>query len=239
MIELVGTWYDEWDVAVKDPVKRAEFKQFKNTEETIEQIELVRERNQTRPANWPKQSVLEDFRGYRWTFLKWEKLCKVNDVRRSPAGGSCAIKRGDTQLAIFHVEGKGYYATQQMCPHRRAFVLADGIIGDDLSTGQPFVSCPMHKRNFMLTAKKDAGGGRCLNDESLNIATFPIEARGDDIWVKLPPEEELDALLGTKRWRVRKNEVPDTLASLNKLTAKTKIKFSNGAEECWDSRLQW
>lgn len=51
MSELVRTWYDEWKVALKDPATRAQFKQFKNTEERSEQIELVRERNQTRPVH--------------------------------------------------------------------------------------------------------------------------------------------------------------------------------------------
>lgn len=240
MQELVGTWYDEWEVAVKDPIKRGQFKQFKNTDERSEQIELVRERDQTRPANWPKQSVLENFRGYMWTSLEWERICNVKDLNHSPAGGSCAVKRGDTQLAIFYVEGKGFYATQQMCPHRRAFVLSDGIIGDDPATSQPFVSCPMHKRNYVLTADKDAGGGKCSNDDSLSIATFPVEARGDEIWIKLPPVEELDSVLGTKRWRVRKEEMPDKLASLDKYTAKTKIRFAPLRNSgCGGAELDW
>lgn len=36
----------------------------------------------------------------------------------------------------------------------------------------------MHKRNYGLTADKEAGGGKCLNDDNVSIATFPIEARG-------------------------------------------------------------
>ena len=240
MQALVGTWYDEWEVAVKDPVKRAQFRQFKNTTERDDQIELITERNQTRPANWPKESVLVDFRGYKWTSMEWEKICTAEDLRKSAAGGSCAVKRGDTQLAIFYVEGKGYYCTQQMCPHKRAFVLSDGIIGDDSSSASPFVSCPMHKRNYSLTADTEAGGGKCLNDDNVSIATFPIEARGEDIWVKLPPEEELDSLLGTKRWRIKKDEVPNKLGGLDKYTAKTKIKLSNGEDvRCGDNKLDW
>ena len=47
----------------------------------------------------------------------------------------------DTQLAIFHVPERGYYATQQMCPHKRAFILDHGIVGDD-KDGNLYVSCP-------------------------------------------------------------------------------------------------
>jgi|SRR5271155_255958 len=129
-----------------------------------------------------------------------------------------------------------------MCPHKRAFVLSDGIIGDDPGSPSPFVSCPMHKRNYSLTADEDAGGGKCLNDQAVSIATFSIEARGDEIWLKLPPVDELDSgrVLGTSRWRVKKSEVPDELASLDKFTTKTKIKFANVTEGgCGDNKLDW
>jgi nitrite reductase (NAD(P)H) len=126
-----------------------------------------------------------------------------------------------------------------MCPHKRAFVLSDGIIGDDPGSPSPFVSCPMHKRTYSLAADKDAGGGKCLNEEAVSIATFLIEARGDEIWLK-PPEGELDSVLGASGWRVKKSEVPDKLASLDKFTAKTKIKFANVSEGgCGDNKLDW
>lgn len=55
---------------------------------------------------------------------------------------SAAVRYGlDSQLAIFHVPSRGYYATQQQCPHKRAFVLDHGIIGDD-KEGNLYVSCP-------------------------------------------------------------------------------------------------
>jgi nitrite reductase (NAD(P)H) len=125
-----------------------------------------------------------------------------------------------------------------MCPHRRAYVLSDGIIGDDLETSQPFVSCPMHKRNYLLTSNKDNGGGKCLTDASVSIATFPIEARGDEIWVKLPPEEELDSLLRMRKWRIKKGETPDKLGWLDKITAKTKIRFRNTGDG-GEIKLDW
>jgi hypothetical protein len=53
---------DDREFALQDPVKTAQFK-FKNAEKRSGKIELIREDNQTRPANWPKQSVLEDIRG--------------------------------------------------------------------------------------------------------------------------------------------------------------------------------
>jgi hypothetical protein len=102
----------------------------------------------------------------------------------------------------------------------------------------PFVSCPMHKRNYNLSGDKEAGGGKCLNDDNVSIASFPIEERGEDIWVKLLPEDEVDALLGTKRWRIRKGEVLNKLGGLDKPTAKTKIKLSNREDvRCGDNKF--
>ena len=53
---LVDTYHDEWAEVVKDPAKRAKFKQFANTDETQEKeelLEFVDVRGQMRPANWP------------------------------------------------------------------------------------------------------------------------------------------------------------------------------------------
>lgn len=126
--------------------------------------------------------------------------------------GSANVKRGETQLAVFKVKGK-YYATQQMCPHKRSFVMSDGLIGDDES-GKLWVSCPNHKRNFELNGEKP---GSCGNDEELSVAVFEAEER-DDGWVylKLPPVDELDGVLATGKWIVKKGEGEDPFAEMDK-----------------------
>jgi nitrite reductase (NAD(P)H) len=55
----------------------------------------------------------------------------------------------------------------------------------------------MHKRNFQLKT------GDCLNDEEYSILAFEVRADGDDILLLLPPQEELDAVIGTNKWLVR------------------------------------
>lgn len=140
-------------------------------------------------------------------------------------GSSQTVIRGDTQLAVFKVKGK-YYATQQMCPHKRTFGLSDGLIGEaasaDCKDSKLYVSCPYHKRNFQLNGevdfeKKEAGAGSCSNDTSMSIATFQAEER-DDGWVylKLPPVQEMDAVLGTGKWVVKKEEGPKPFESLDR-----------------------
>ncbi|PKY08837.1 nitrite reductase NiiA [Aspergillus campestris IBT 28561] len=213
MEELVGSYFCEWTETVRDPKRRKFFQQFANTDETVETVEAVKERDQERPTYWPKESATEDFKNHQWSQLSWQPMIKAEYFSDGPPAISSAnVKRGDTQLAVFKVKGK-YYATQQMCPHKRAFVLSDGLIGDD-DAGKYWVSCPYHKRNFDLNGEQ---AGRCSNDESMNIATFPVEEREDGwIYVKLPPVEELDSVLGTERWKVRKGEAPDPFEKYDK-----------------------
>jgi nitrite reductase (NAD(P)H) len=90
-----------------------------------------------RPADWPKavpgvklgDHNIQTFRD-QWT---WRPLAKVSDLTPSDTHAtfvvliqsipmsaqnvvysSAAVKYGDSQLAIFHVPKKGYYATQQV-----------------------------------------------------------------------------------------------------------------------------
>jgi hypothetical protein len=56
-----------------------------------------------------------------------------------------AILYGDTQLAVFNNVQRGeWYCTQNMCPHKQAFVLSQGIIGDTAGKAGSFV--PLHKK---------------------------------------------------------------------------------------------
>lgn len=139
-----------------DPAKRLQFKQFVNTPERRRQTELIEERGQKRPADWPKTSASLRFMPDQFVTPKrqwtWQTVGKQEDIMlNDQATASIAVKYGDTQLAVYYVPRRGLYASQQMyasyspsvpflmyrvyrawcrCPHRRAFVLDQGIIGD-------------------------------------------------------------------------------------------------------------
>ncbi|TNY23557.1 NADPH nitrite reductase [Rhodotorula diobovata] len=203
MDSLIGTYKDEWAAAVQDPELRKTFAQFANTPERRIGSDLIVERGQQRPADWPKsfpgqRFVDSDIRTPRsqWQYIP---LATVDDLSPNEDNTtSCAVRYGDdTQLAIFHVPRKGYFCTQQMCPHKRAFILEHGIIGDD-ANGHLYVSCPLHKRNFRLD------NGDCLNDDEYKILAFSVKEDGGDLLVQLPPPDELDALIGSSKWMVRK-----------------------------------
>ena len=190
---LVDTYKCEWTEVVNDPERRQAFTQFVNTDETEAGIEIVTERGQNRPADWPKEDSLVQIalpatksrangseksseenhangasringkpRSRPGAAPQWMQVGRVSDF---PLEGGAAIKYGDVQIAVFHFTSRGeWYACQNMCPHKRAFVLSRGIIG---SQGEiPKVACPLHKKTFSLES------GECLGDECCRSRSF-------------------------------------------------------------------
>jgi nitrite reductase (NADH) large subunit len=194
MAHLVDTYQCEWTAVVRDPEKQKRFRQFANSVDEESCIEIVHERGQSRPADWPSEFVsLEQFRMLDGRSLAaheadWIPVGVVDDF---PVDGGATIKHGKSQIAVFNFASRGqWYASQNMCPHRKAFVLARGIIGD--AAGEPKVACPLHKKTFSLR------DGKSLQDEEYRIRTFPVKVEGERVFVKLPPAEVLDNVLATE-----------------------------------------
>ncbi len=239
---LVDTYKCEWAEVVNDPVKRRLFKQFVNTDETEPTIEFVKERGQHRPADWTTSFVpvneltlRESPEGRAGSVSDWSSpdSSPVADAPSSPAewiqvgkvwdfphDGGATVKYGRTQIAVFNFASRGeWYATQNMCPHRREFVLSRGMIGDH--NGKPKVACPVHKKTYSLET------GACLSGEDYSVRVFPVKVEGDDVYLQLPPTEELDAVLATEKtcngtchstesppkkvWKHRKAKAPELL----------------------------
>eukprot|EP00977_Amphora_coffeiformis_P009629 scaffold2219_cov177-Amphora_coffeaeformis.AAC.5 len=220
MQHLVDTYHDEWAEVVKDPVRRAKFKQFANTDKTIEKdemVEFIDMRGQNRPADWPKdgqpQTMWKTPEGdiFAKSQKSWVEVGKVSDF--APNVGT-AILYSDTQLAVFNNAARGeWYCTQNMCPHKQAFVLSQGLVGD--SAGTPKVACPLHKKQFSLEDGRELGA-----EEPLNIITFPVKVEGDKVFVELPAEPEVDAILGTHGLRVTKSDCIDIAGDALKVPAR-------------------
>jgi nitrite reductase (NADH) large subunit len=169
---------------VNDPARRAKFKQFVNTDETVTKdsmIEFVDIRGQHRPADWAKDGQPQT----NWKapsndiFSKSEKSwVRVGTTSDFPANVGSPILYSNTQLAIFNNAQRGeWYCTQNMCPHKQAFVLSQGIIGDAAGTAK--VACPLHKKQFSLEDGNELGGG------DLQLITFPVKIDNDhDRWMR-------------------------------------------------------
>lgn len=106
--------------------------------------------------------------------ITWFYACKVDDV---PANGGVCVKYRDEQIALFRFMRRGeWYATQNLCPHRRQMALSRGMTGTQ--EGEPKVACPFHKKSFSL---KD---GRCLNDEhECSLTTYPVRIEEDRVYI--------------------------------------------------------
>ncbi len=137
---LVDTYECEWAAVVRDPEKRRRFRQFVNSDESEPCIEFVSERGQDRPADWPSEFVsLEQFRmldgrslGEHAAATRAGSAVGARSAMRTifPIDGGATVKYGKSQIAVFNFASRGeWYATQNMCPHKKAFVLSRGIIG--------------------------------------------------------------------------------------------------------------
>jgi NAD(P)H-dependent nitrite reductase small subunit len=216
MQHLVDTYRCEWTEVVNDPERRKLFQQFVNSAETEIGIEIVAERGQARPADWPKEGAIlqietlahppappmtagstEDAKqngrpsrrsmGDDTAKPQWVRVGRIEDF---PADGGAAIKYGDVQIAVFNFAGRGeWYACQNMCPHKKAFILSRGIIGTQGET--PKVACPLHKKTFSLES------GECLSGEDYSVKTFPARVDDGEVLLLLPAKAQLNALLGT------------------------------------------
>jgi NAD(P)H-dependent nitrite reductase small subunit len=108
-----------------------------------------------------------------------------------PMDGGATVKYGNSQIAVFNFASRGqWYATQNMCPHKKAFVLSRGIIGT--AGDEPKIACPLHKKTFSLET------GESLQGEEYRIKTFRVKAEDGKVYAELPPPEVLDPVMATE-----------------------------------------
>jgi nitrite reductase (NADH) large subunit len=188
MQQLVDSYRCEWAEVVNDPERRAKFQHFANSPDDDNTIELVSERDQKRPVDWPKVAAPPGDRERRKLPIVTRNWVPVVDAKAVPRDGGVAVKYGGVQLAVFNFASRNeWYVTQNMCPHKKDMVLARGLIGD--TSGKPKLACPQHKKTFSLET------GECLSGEAYEIATFPVQISAGTVYVELPPAEVLEARL--------------------------------------------
>jgi nitrite reductase (NADH) large subunit len=187
---LIDTYRCEWKAVVESPELRAKFRHFADSSDADDDLAFVRERGQKRPADWappdppPQRADLPPEDAWSWQ--------PVGKTEQFPENGGAAVRYGPVQIAVYNFTRRGaWYATQAMCPHRKDNVLARGLLGDQ--AGEPKVACPLHKRTFSLLS------GKGLSDPTYQVRAFPVEIRGREVWVKLPPAEALAAELACAR----------------------------------------
>ena len=199
MQHLIDTYQCEWADVVNDPEKRKQFRQFVNTDETEPCIEIVTERGQQRPGDWPSEVIsIEQVKMIDGRTLgevqeanqkKWVHVGNIGDF---PIDGGATVKYGKVQIAVYNFTSRGeWYACQQMCPHRKAFVMSRGLIGET-DGAVPKVACPLHKKTFSLES------GECISGEDYQVDVFPVKVEDSKVFLELPPPEVLDAQHATE-----------------------------------------
>lgn len=182
MQKLVDAYVCEWKDVVENPEKRARFRHFAGETSIEPAVEMLSERDQKRPMDWTAPPLLGRRQLPLLPSTAWIQVARVAEV---PPDGGIAIQYGASQLAVFNFASRGeWYATQNMCPHKRDMVLARGIIGD--TAGVPKVACPLHKKTF------DLGSGACLSGDDMTISTFPVKVEDGWVYLELPPERTLE-----------------------------------------------
>jgi nitrite reductase (NADH) large subunit len=184
MERLVASYACEWAAVVRDPARRRDFAVAAAADRPPA---FVRARGQKQPQPWDDDTPLPPRPAATEPGSDWVRVAHTTDV---PRDGGLTIAHGGLRVAVFHFATRNeWWATQATCPHRKDDVLGRGLLGTH--DGTPKVACPLHKKTFALTT------GEGLNDARYCIRTYPVEVRGDDVWVKLPPRVTADDAVAT------------------------------------------
>lgn len=110
-----------------------------------------------------------------------EAFTEVLSAADLPIGRIRAVKVDDRSIAISHTSG-GFFATDNICPHRGGPLAEGDLIGDE-------IICPWHLWGF------DVRTGLCPGNAEYTIATHEVKMDGDRILVRLAPVRETSGVL--------------------------------------------
>ncbi|MER5963941.1 nitrite reductase small subunit NirD [Streptomyces sp. NPDC002057] len=96
----------------------------------------------------------------------WMAVCEV--ARLTPGRGVAALLPDGRQAAVFRDRSGRTYAIDNRDPFTGAQVLSRGLLGS--ADGRPFVASPLLKQRFDLET------GRCLDDEEVVVAVYPVRS---------------------------------------------------------------
>lgn len=116
----------------------------------------------------------------------WQPLCNRTDlVAFSGVAAWVETAEGPAQVALFYLPTDAQssagrdtelYAIDHHDPFSGANVIARGIVGD--IKGQPVVASPIYKQHFRLE------DGQCLEDEAVQLRTWKVSFKGDEVWIE-------------------------------------------------------
>ncbi len=99
----------------------------------------------------------------------WHSAGKLEEMkdRRSKL-----VEVAGKEIALYSIQGK-FHATANFCPHR-----GGPLFQGNIEPG-PAVRCPLHGWLF------DMESGECLNIPNAKVSVFPVEIRGEEIFIQI------------------------------------------------------
>ena len=101
---------------------------------------------------------------------RWVRAVAAADI---PPGTAKTVELEGRTLALFHDPERGFYATDDTCPHQGAS-LGEGTYHEGR------VICPWHGWVF------DVGTGECLRVPVVCLACYATRRAGDDVEIEIP-----------------------------------------------------
>ena len=101
----------------------------------------------------------------------WVRVAAVADVAEGAVKG---VRVGDREIALYHLPGGEYRATDNICSHEYA-QLSDGWLEDGC------IECPLHAARFDVRS----GKALCAPAEQ-DLDVFETRVEGADLLVRLP-----------------------------------------------------
>lgn len=102
--------------------------------------------------------------------MVWHKAAAVTDFDTRDVIGKDV---NGVEVALYKLDD-GYYATNNICTHQRAF-MSDGYVENGC------VECPLHQAIFDIKT-----GAVLEGPTKLPLATYPVKVDGDSIFIDLP-----------------------------------------------------
>lgn len=93
-----------------------------------------------------------------------------------PAGTVRRFSVDGRKIAVYHLE-KGFFASDNTCPHRGGPLAEGDIIGDE-------IVCPTHCWSFNIITGKGP-----VDDDDVALLLHQVRVEGDTIFVKLTASE--------------------------------------------------
>jgi len=96
---------------------------------------------------------------------------EVANVDDLPVGRARVCTIGEQRIALYHTS-KGFFASENTCPHRGGPLGEGDIIGDE-------IVCPWHFWSF------EVASGVCPGNPELKIVTHEVRIERDRVLVKI------------------------------------------------------